>query len=46
MANPKIVVSRLKDLSLGLHDPKTLKRVKISNSLYQDFVPGLNQIDH
>ena len=46
MANTKIVVSRLLDLSLGLQDPKTLKRVKISNSLFQDFVPDLNQIDH
>ena len=46
MANTKIVVSRLLDLSLGLQDPKTLKRVKISNSLFQDFVPDLNQIDN
>ena len=44
MANPKIVVPRLKDLSLGLQDPKTFKRVKISKSLFRDFL--INQIDH
>ena len=46
MANPKIVVPRLKDLSLGLQDPKTFKRVKISKSLFRDFLININNIDH
>ena len=43
MTNTKIVVP---DLSLRLQDPKTLKRVKISESLFRDFLIGINQIDH
>ena len=46
MANPKIVVPKLWDLSLGLQDPKTLKRVKISKSLFRDFLISINQIDN
>ena len=46
MANPIIVVLRLKDLSLWLQDPKTLKRVKISKSLFRDFIIFINQIAH
>ena len=45
MANPKIVVLRLYDVTLGLQDTKTLKRVKISNSLFRDFPAGVNKID-
>ena len=46
MANPKNMVSRLQDVTLGLQDPKTLKRVKISKSLFRGFLIGINQIDH
>ena len=46
MENPKIVVLRLWDLSLGLQDPKTLKMVEISKSLFRDLIIGINQIDH
>ena len=46
MTNPKILVLRLQDLSLGLQDPKTLKKVKIFMSLFCGFLIGLNQIDH
>ena len=46
MANPKIVVPKLWDLSLGIQDPKTFKRVIISESLFRDFQVGINQIDH
>ena len=46
MANPKIVVLRLQDLSLGLKDTKTIKKVKNSKSLFRGFPIGLNQIDH
>ena len=44
--NPKIVVMRLLDLSLGLLELKTLKRVKIFKSLFRGFLIGINQIDH
>ena len=46
MANPKIVVPRLKDLALGLQDHKTLKKVKISKSLFRDLLICIYQIDH
>ena len=43
MADRKIVVLRL---FLGLQDQKTLKRVKISKSIFRDFISSLNKIDH
>ena len=46
MANTKIVVASFYDLSLGLQEPKTLRRVKISKSLFRDFLKSINQIDH
>ena len=46
MANSKIVVSILKDLSLWLRDHKTLKMVKIRKSLFRYFLLGVHQIDH
>ena len=45
VANPEIVVQRLKDLFKGLHDRKNLKNIKISKSLFCDFLSRLNQID-
>ena len=45
MANPKIVVLRLQDLSLGLQDPTTLKKIEISKSLFRGFLIDINQID-
>ena len=44
MANPKVVVLTLQNLSLGLQDPKTLKMVKILK--FRDFLNDINQIDH
>ena len=34
MVNPKIVVPGLKDVTLGLQDTKTLKKLKISNHYF------------
>ena len=46
MANTKIVALRLQDLSSGLQDPKTLKKVKILKSLFRGFLISINQVDH
>ena len=40
------MVPKLKNLSIGLWDPKTIKRIKISKSLFGGFLIGINQIDH
>ena len=46
MANLKIVVYRLKDLSSGLQDRNPLGKLKFSKSLFRNYLKGMHQINH
>ena len=46
MANPKIVVPRLYDGSLGLLDQKTILKSKFKSQYFVISIKGINQIYH